>query len=132
VTTKHMVGVRSLYLPGTMRINEQGHLEIGGCDTVELAREFGTPLFIYDVALIRERARAFLRTFAEENVKGQVAYASKAFSSIAMVQLVEEEGLALDVVSGGELYTALKAKFPPERIHFHGNNKSLEELNMAL
>lgn len=127
-----MVGVRSLYLPGTMRINEQGHLEIGGCDTVKLAREFGTPLFIYDVALIRERARAFLRTFAEENVKGQVAYASKAFSSIAMVQLVEEEGLALDVVSGGELYTALKAKFPPERIHFHGNNKSLEELNMAL
>lgn len=121
-----------MQFPGTMSINEHGHLEIGGCDTVDLAKEFGTPLYIYDVALIRQRARAFLQAFVQENVKGQVAYASKAFSSIAIIQLMEEEGLALDVVSGGELYTALQAQFPPERIHFHGNNKSPEELRMAI
>lgn len=121
-----------MQFPGTMSINEHGHLEIGGCDTVDLAKEFGTPLYIYDVALIRQRARAFLQAFVQENVKGQVAYASKAFSSIAIIQLMEEEGLDLDVVSGGELYTALQAQFPPERIHFHGNNKSPEELRMAI
>ena len=66
------------------------------------------------------------------NIPAQVAYASKAFSTIAMIQLAEEEGLSLDVVSGGELYTALQAGFPAERIHFHGNNKSYEELDMAI
>lgn len=107
-------------------------MEIGGMDTVELAKQFGTPVYVYDVALIRERARGFRQTFEELGVKSQVAYASKAFSSIAMIQLAEEEGLSLDVVSGGELYTALAAEFPVERIHFHGNNKSREELEMAL
>ncbi|WP_044747953.1 diaminopimelate decarboxylase [Bacillus alveayuensis] len=121
-----------MYFHGTSRINEKGHLEIGGVDVVDLAQEYGTPLYIYDVALIRERARAFKQTFEKHGVKAQVAYASKAFSTVAMVQLAEEEGLSLDVVSGGELYTALKAGFPPERIHFHGNNKSYEELEMAL
>jgi diaminopimelate decarboxylase len=121
-----------MYFHGTSRVNEKGHLEIGGVDVVDLAREYGTPLYIYDVSLIRERARAFKQTFEKHGVKAQVAYASKAFSTVAMVQLVEEEGLSLDVVSGGELYTALKAGFPPERIHFHGNNKSYEELEMAL
>src|SRR5581483_5315617 len=107
-------------------------LEIGGVDAVELTRQFGTPLYVYDVALIRERARGFKKAFEDHNIKAQVAYASKAFSTIAMVQLAEEEGLSLDVVSGGELYTALRAGFPPEKIHFHGNNKSKEELEMAL
>ncbi len=81
-------------------------------------------LYVYDVALIRQRARAFKQTFEKFGVKSQVAYASKAFSSIAMLQLIQEEGLSLDVVSGGELYTALNAEFPVEKIHFHGNNKS--------
>jgi diaminopimelate decarboxylase len=121
-----------MYFHGTMKVNETGHLEIGGVDTIELAKQFGTPLYIYDVALIREKAKKFRETFQKLNVKAQVAYASKAFSSIAMIQLVEEEGLSLDVVSGGELYTAIKAGFPSERIHFHGNNKSLEELEMAV
>jgi diaminopimelate decarboxylase len=121
-----------MFFHGTSRVNDKGHLEIGGVDVVDLAQEYGTPLYIYDVALIRERARAFKETFEKYGVKAQVAYASKAFSTVAMVQLVEEEGLSLDVVSGGELYTALKAGFPPERIHFHGNNKSREELEMAL
>lgn len=121
-----------MYFHGTSKVNARGHLEIGGLDTVELAEQFGTPLYVYDVALIRERARGFKQTFENLGVTAQVAYASKAFSSIGMVQLVDEEGLSLDVVSGGELYTAIAAKFPVERIHFHGNNKSKEELEMAL
>jgi diaminopimelate decarboxylase len=121
-----------MFLHGTSTVNDKGHLEIGGVDTVNLAKEYGTPLYIYDVALIKERARGFRKTFEELNVKAQVAYASKAFSSIAMFQLVEEEGLSLDVVSGGELYTAMAAGFPVERIHFHGNNKSPQEIEMAL
>ncbi|NRD80631.1 diaminopimelate decarboxylase [Bacillus sp. BRMEA1] len=121
-----------MYFYGTTGVNKNGNLEVGGVDAVELTREFGTPLYVYDVALIRERARGFKQTFEEQNIKSQVAYASKAFSTVAMVQLAEEEGLSLDVVSGGELFTAIKAGFPPERIHFHGNNKSRVELEMAL
>ncbi len=122
----------SMYLYGTSKVNRDGHLTIGGKDTVELAQTYGTPLYVYDVALIRERARNFKQTFEKLGVTAQVAYASKAFSSIAMIQLVAEEGLSLDVVSAGELYTALVAGFPKERIHFHGNNKSVEELEMAI
>ncbi|KSU89553.1 diaminopimelate decarboxylase [Priestia flexa] len=121
-----------MFLHGTSRINEQGHLEIGGVDAVKLGKEFGTPLYVYDVALIRQRARGFKETFEKHNIKAQVAYASKAFSTVAMVQVVDQEGLSLDVVSGGELYTALAANFPKERIHFHGNNKSRAELEMAI
>ncbi|WP_312476074.1 diaminopimelate decarboxylase [Neobacillus sp.] len=121
-----------MHFYGTTAINKNGHLEIGGVDAVELTRDFGTPLYVYDVALMRERAQGFKQAFEEQNIKSQVAYASKAFSTVAMVQLANEEGLSLDVVSGGELYTALAAGFPSERIHFHGNNKSREELEMAL
>ncbi|MBE4910355.1 diaminopimelate decarboxylase [Bacillus luteolus] len=121
-----------MYLHGTSKVNGNGHLEIGGVDSVSLAKKYGTPLYVYDIALIRERARSFRDTFEKLNIKAQVAYASKAFSTVAMVQLVEEEGLSLDVVSGGELYTALSAGFPADRIHFHGNNKSYEELEMAI
>src|SRR3954453_547971 len=121
-----------MYFYGSTGVNKNGNLEIGGVDAVELAQQFGTPLYVYDVALMRERARGFKQTFDDLNVVAQVAYASKAFSTIAMLQLAEEEGLSLDVVSGGELYTAIRAGFPPERIHFHGNNKSREELEMAL
>ncbi|WP_223702450.1 diaminopimelate decarboxylase [Sutcliffiella deserti] len=121
-----------MYFHGTSKVNEKGHLEIGGVDTISLANQYGTPLYIYDVALIRERARNFQETFKNLGVSAQVAYASKAFSSIAMFQLAKEEGLSLDVVSGGELYTAIAADFPVERIHFHGNNKSYEELDMAV
>ena len=117
---------------GTSAVNEAGHLEIGGVDTLQIVETFGTPVYVYDVALIRERARGFKKTFERLGVTAQVAYASKAFSTIAMVQLANEEGLSLDVVSGGELYTAIAANFPVERIHFHGNNKSKEELEMAI
>jgi diaminopimelate decarboxylase len=121
-----------MYLHGTSKINERGHLEIGGCDTVELVRQFGTPLYVMDESLIRQRCREFVESFRATGLSFQVAYASKAFCVMAMCRIVHEEGLALDVVSDGELYTALKSGFPPERIHFHGNNKTPAEIEMAL
>jgi diaminopimelate decarboxylase len=121
-----------MYLHGTSEINDKGHLQIGGCDTTALAQEFGTPLYIVDEALVRQRAREFVEAFKATGLKFQVAYASKAFSVMAMCAIAEQEGLSLDVVSDGELYTALQAGFPVERIHFHGNNKTPDEINMAL
>lgn len=121
-----------MHLHGTSRINDKGHLEIGGCDSVELAETYGTPLYVMDEALIRQRCREYMEAFRESGLKFQVAYASKAFCVMAMCRLVEEEGLSLDVVSDGELHTALKAGYPPERIHFHGNNKTPFEIEMAL
>ncbi|MEB3102766.1 diaminopimelate decarboxylase [Ferviditalea candida] len=121
-----------MYLHGTSKINSKGHLEIGGCDTTELVEKFGTPLYVMDEALIRQRAREYMEAFRAAGLGFQVAYASKAFSVMAMCRLADEEGLSLDVVSDGELYTALKAGFPPERIHFHGNNKTPQEIAMAL
>lgn len=121
-----------MYLHGTSKINEQGHLEIGGCDAVELAEQFGTPLYVVDEALVRQRCQQFMDAFKQTGLGFQVAYASKAFSVMAMCRIIEAEGLSLDVVSDGELYTALQAGFPVERIHFHGNNKTPEELSMAI
>ena len=112
--------------------NDQGNLLFGRVDTVTLAKKYGTPLFVYDVEKIRNNAQAFLKAFKSLNVKARVAYASKAFSTIAMAQVAHEESLYLDVVSKGELYTALQANFPTEKIHFHGNNKSYEEIDMAI
>lgn len=120
-----------MHLYGTQSINEKGHLTIGGVDTIELASEYGTPLFVYDIQLFRERAQAFQQTFESEQVDYQVAYASKAFSGIAIYQVAAQEGLSLDVVSSGELYTAIHSGFPREKIHFHGNNKSQAEIDMA-
>lgn len=113
-------------------INSNNHLEIGGLDTCYLANKYGTPLYVYDVSILRNNCRAFIQTFKNRNIQAKVAYASKAFSSIAITQVIEQEGLYLDVVSKGELYTALKANFPPQKIHFHGNNKSEDELEMAI
>ncbi|KEK23682.1 diaminopimelate decarboxylase [Bacillus gaemokensis] len=121
-----------MYLHGTSRINEQGHLEIGGCDTTQLAKTYGTPLYVYDEAAIRGKCRAFHRAFSESGFSYQVAYASKAFLCMEMCRIAREENMSLDVVSGGELYTALQAGFPASRIHFHGNNKTEEEMVMAL
>lgn len=112
--------------------NHLGHLEIGGIDTIKLAEKYGTPLYVYDVSIIRDNCRTFINTFKKLDVSAQVAYASKAFSSVAMLQVIKQEGLSLDVVSEGEIYTALQADFPAEKIHLHGNNKSIEELNMAI
>ncbi len=119
-------------LHGTMGINAAGHLEIGGCDTVKLAKEFGTPLYIMDEELIRRTCRDYYQSFTGKYGSAEVIYASKTFSNIAMCHIIKEEGLGLDVVSGGELYTALEAKFPPQHIYFHGNNKTPAELEFAI
>lgn len=121
-----------MYLHGTSTINSSGHLEIGGCDTVDVVKQYGTPLYVVDEALVRQRCREFMESFRQSGLKFQVAYASKAFCVMAMCRIAEDEGLSLDVVSDGELYTALKAGFPVERIHFHGNNKTPEEIEMAV
>ncbi|CAI6061385.1 Diaminopimelate decarboxylase [Paenibacillus sp. JJ-100] len=121
-----------MYLHGTSRINEHGHLEIGGVDVTDMKKQFGTPLYVVDEQLVRERCREYMEAFRASGLGFQVAYASKAFCVMAMCALVAEEGLSLDVVSDGELFTALQAGFPAERIHFHGNNKTLEEIEMAI
>lgn len=121
-----------MLLRGTMTINDKGHLVIGGCDAVDLAREFGTPLCVIDEAEVRRTCREYRREFCERYGHAEVIYAAKAFMTMAMCRLVEEEGLGLDVVSGGELITALRAGFPMERVFFHGNNKSPDELILAL
>src|SRR5829696_6051661 len=119
-------------LPTGASVNERGHLTIGGCDTVELVREFGTPLYVFDERHLREQARAFARAFTGRNPDTMVAYASKAYTGLAILKIMAEEGLGLDVVSGGELAIALAAGFPPERIHLHGNNKTPQELREAV
>ena len=120
-------------LLGTQRINETGHLEIGGCDCVELAKQFGTPLYVLDETCIRENCRRYTKALKEfYKEESRVVYAGKAFLTLGICKLIEQEGLWLDVSSGGELYTALRAGFPPQRILLHGNNKSLEELSLAL
>jgi len=119
-------------LLGTQRINAAGHLEIGGCDAVELAQIFGTPLYVMDEASIRERCRAYRRAFERNHANSEVLFAGKAFLTTAMCRLIDQEGLGLDVASAGELHTALTAGFPPDRVCMHGNFKSLRELEMAL
>ncbi|NLY11909.1 MAG: diaminopimelate decarboxylase [Firmicutes bacterium] len=114
-----------------MKINSLGHLTIGGCDTVELAKEFGTPLYVFDEEEVRNKAQAYLQAFAKLP-DFEVIFAGKSFLTLGMCHLIDNLGLGLDVVSGGELYTALKAKFPVEKIYFHGNNKSKDELEMAI
>ncbi|WP_366923302.1 diaminopimelate decarboxylase [Metallumcola ferriviriculae] len=117
---------------GTMSVNEEGHLVIGGCDTVELTKKFGTPLYVLDEQEIRKRCRAYKEAFKKRYPNADVLYASKAFISLAMCQLVDQEGLGLDVVSGGEVYIALQAGFPADKIYVHGNNKSKDELSIAI
>ncbi len=111
---------------------KNNHLYIGGCDTVELSHKHGTPLYIFDDYTIRSRCREFKTTFSEYYANTAVAYASKAFVNTYLTKLLKEEQIYLDIVSGGELYTALSAKFPAENIFFHGNNKTPAELEMAL
>ncbi len=115
------------------RLNERGRLEVGGCDTLELAREFGTPAYVVAEDDLRERARAFVRAgVGAGHADFNVVFASKAFPCTAVLALFAEEGLWCDVASGGELHLALNAGFPAERIVMHGNAKSRAELAMAL
>ena len=113
-------------------VNSKGHLVFAGHDVVELANEYGTPLYIYDEDHIRYQCRSFREAVESGAKPGKVAYAGKAFLTTAMARIVDQEGLHLDVVSGGELYTAIAAGFPMHRVEFNGNNKSIEELTMAI
>ena len=117
---------------GSQRVNAQGHLEIGGCDTLDLAREFGTPLYVMDETAIRDNCRRYKAAFEARYPKNDISFASKAYLNLAICKVIEAEGLSLDVASAGELYTAVKAGFPMERVLLHGNNKSPQELEMAL
>ncbi len=122
-----------MFLTDNLNVNSLGHLTIGKNDTVELAKEFGTPLYVMDEDLIRANCRMYKNAMDKYyGGNGLVLYANKAFCSLFTCKIAKEEGLGLDVVSGGELYTAIKADFPMEKVCFHGNNKTYDELKMAV
>jgi diaminopimelate decarboxylase len=131
-TTKPNTVEGSAVYPHGSRVNERGHLEIGGCDVVELAREFGTPAYIYAEDDIRKRARAYRDAFTARSDDFEIVYASKAAPFTAAYRVLEQEGLSVDVASGGELHMALAAGFDGARIHMHGNNKTEAELRAAV
>ncbi len=117
----------------TLKKNSKGHLEIGGADCVQLAEQFGTPLYVFDEAYIRNMMRVYRACIENEyNGNGMVLYASKAFSCKAIYRIANQENIGIDVVSGGELYTALQAGFPAKNIYMHGNNKLDYEIGEAL
>lgn len=119
-------------LPLSAKINEKDHLEIGGCDTVELVEHYGTPLFVYDELTLRKNMERYRLAFSQHAQDYEVIYAGKAFMCLALCELLKEEGLSLDVSSGGEIYTAWKAGFPLRKCYFHGNNKTPDEIRLAL
>lgn len=122
-----------MFVSKNLNVNEKGHLTIAGIDAVSLAEKYGTPLYVMDEDLIREHCRIFKNSIEKYyNGEGMACYASKAFSCKAMCKIVKEEGLGLDVVSAGELYTAESVEFPMERVCFHGNNKTDPELEYAV
>lgn len=122
-----------MFVSRNLDVNDAGHLTIAGCDTVSLAREYGTPVYVMDEALIRENCALFRESFKTYyNGAGMAVYASKALSCKGIYRIMEQEEMGIDVVSQGELYTALSVGFPVDRIYFHGNNKSEEELRYAL
>ncbi len=122
----------SAVYPIGSRVNDRGHLEVGGCDVVALAHEFGTPAYIYSEDDMRARAHQYLNAFGRRTDDFEVLYASKAAPFTAAYRTFEDEGLSVDVASGGELHMALRAGFEPRRIHMHGNNKSEAELHQAV
>lgn len=122
-----------MFVSNHINVNEKNHLSIGGCDCLDLVKEFGTPLYVLDEATIRENCRLYVDSVNKfYNGNGRILYASKALCTGAVLKIADQEGLGLDVVSGGELYTAHKVGFPMEKIYFHGNNKTEDEIAMAL
>ncbi len=113
-------------------LNKSGNLEFDRCEIIKLAQKYKTPCYVFSENIIRKKCRQYVNAFSKRNVAFKILYAGKAFLVKAMCNILKEEGLSLDVSSGGELYTALSAGFPPEKIFFHGNNKSREEIEFAL
>jgi diaminopimelate decarboxylase len=118
--------------PHTVKTNKKGHLVIGGCDVIDLPEKYDTPLYVFDEMTLRSKCLEFKREFQKLHSNTIVTFASKAFLNRALAQIINEEGLGLDVVSGGELSVALSVNFPPNKIYFHGNNKLISELKLAL
>jgi len=123
---------RLVLMPLTAKVDHDGHLKIGDCDTTKLVCEFGTPLYLFDEFTIHTRCREYREAFSRLYPESSVIYAGKAFLNGALVRILAEEGMGLDVVSCGELGIAQKNGFPAARIYFHGNNKSAEEITAAL
>lgn len=119
-------------MPITTEITIKGNMGVGGCDLVDLAKEYGTPLYVMDEETLRENCRTYLNSFHEQYPDSEVVFASKAQSVLGVLRIIQEEGLGIDVVSGGELFLALKAGFAPDKIYFHGNNKTPKELEEAM
>jgi len=130
VATADPIAASPVY-PAGSRVNERGRLEIAGCDVVDVAEEFGTPAYLYAEEDMRLRAREYVRAFERRTDAFEVIYASKAFPATAAYRVMQEEGLSVDVASGGELHVALAAGFDPDRIHLHGNNKTEADLRYA-
>lgn len=128
-----MTGLHKLILfPRTSGVNDKGHLCVGGCDVVNLAEEFGTPLYLFDEYTLRNRCKEFKKEFSLHYPDMQIVYASKAFLNQKMALIIKEEGLGIDVVSAGELSIACSVDFPLSDVYFHGNNKTQQEMEMAL
>lgn len=127
-----VLGRMSVLFPDTAGVNKDGHLTIGGCEVVELAAEFGTPLYVFDEATLRHMCAEYCKEFGQRYPDTLVIYAAKAFINRALALVFKEEGLGLDVVSGGELSIARSVDFPMEKVYFHGNNKSQEEIELAI
>lgn len=122
-----------MFVSKNLSVNGDNHLVIGENDTVALAKEYGTPLYVMDEDLIRENCRVYKNAMDKHyDGRGLVLYANKAFCTLYTCRIAAQEGLGLDVVSGGELYTAIKADFPMEKVCFHGNNKTADEIEMAV
>ncbi len=123
--------VNQSVMPCTAKINDENHLEIGSCDVVELAEKYGTPLYVFDEETIRRSCMGYKEAFSQYK-NSLMLYASKAFMTKAMCCIIKEEGFGLDVVSGGEIYTAVSVNFPMEKVFFNGNNKTIDELDLAI
>ena len=123
---------KAAVFPSTATVNRSGHLEVGGCDVVDLVAEYGTPLYLLDEATLRSRCREFREEFTRRYPNTGVLYASKAFVNVGLARLIQEEGLGFDVVSGGELAAVRTAGVAPEKVYFHGSNKAPQELRDAL
>lgn len=123
--------VNQSIMPATAKINDKNHFEVGGCDAVELAKEFGTPLYVMDETSLRLSCQDYKKAFSSYD-RAMMLFASKAFLNKAMCCLLQQEGFGLDAVSGGEIYTAFKSGFDMSKIYFNGNNKTVEELELAL
>lgn len=122
-----------MFINDCLNVNKEGHLTIGGVDTLALAQKYGTPLYVLDESVIRDNCRKYIDAFKKYyGGNGLPSYASKALCCKELCRIMKDENMGLDVVSGGELYTALSAGFPADRIHFHGNNKTANEIKMCL